>query len=160
MNSNFGTPLEDLNDKNNQVFYGEHNKYVDRFNTNFSGNFGSNEAPCAKTGGAARRKRKTCKKLKIKNVGLVHKKHTSMFPHKEIKMLKKKILTLRSIAMPGTSVVRATKKRRVSKGKKTKARKTKGKKSAKQRGGSYGLGGTLNPHELGLANPTPHYINK
>ena len=67
-----------------------------------------------------------------------------MFPHKEIKMLKKKIMTLRSIAMPGTSVVRATRKRRVSKGKKTKARKTKGKKSAKQREVVAMVLGTLN----------------
>ena len=145
----------------------ELNKLVNYPPINFSGNMGSTEISKSEpssvmTGGASRKKR--CKTLKIKNIGVIYKKDI-MNPRRDINVVKKQLMALTHVSFPPLASRRRrssshkSKKKRSQKKRSQKKRSSKKRRSRKQRGGStvgYSAGGINIPaSQLNLANPAP-----
>lgn len=143
------------------------NKLVNYPPINFSGNMGSTEISKSEpssvmTGGASRKKR--CKTLKIKNIGVIYKKDI-MNPRRDINVVKKQLMALTHVSFPPLASRRRrssshkSKKKRSQKKRSQKKRSSKKRRSRKQRGGStvgYSAGGINIPaSQLNLANPAP-----
>ena len=131
---------------------------------NFSGNMGSNEISksepsSAMTGGARRKKR--CKTVKIKNIGVIYKKDI-MNPRRDMNVVKKQLMALTQVSFPPLSSRRrrsASRKSKKKRSQKKRSGKKSSRKSRKQRGGStvgYSTGGINIPaSQLNTANPAP-----
>lgn len=145
----------------------EHNaELVNRYGSTFSGHFGSNAMP-PQTGGRRRTNR-----AKQNNMYTLY-NTSSMNPMREIKQLKKQVMSLKTILVPQRG--RKTRSAR-SKSKKSNPRHKKSKKAkrgskrrgasrkrtnARQRGGStvtYSTGGVLSASDLNMATPVPYSV--
>tara|TARA_Y100000816_G_scaffold199685_1_gene146454 strand:- start:3944 stop:4471 length:528 start_codon:yes stop_codon:yes gene_type:complete len=159
------TEYTDKDHTNSNVFkhathgvYSDHSDLVNKYDTHYSGNFGSTQIPTSsmkpsQSGG------------KRKYVGSIYKSKMPNF----LKTLKKAVMSLKEIKMTGKSK-KKTKRSKKGKGKKgTKSKgkgKGKGKKASTRKGGlrggstvTYKTGGVqLGPKDLALANPVPFEV--
>jgi hypothetical protein len=135
------------------VFTGYESPYVNTYATNYSAKFSSNE-DMKQLGGSRSQK----------NVDIVY--NTMNLPRALVKSVKKGVMSLKKIKLPGTKKNGKSKKNsKTAKHKKMKKTKGKGKKgkkarrgTKKQRGGNQGYG--FDPEgakvHSALANPMPH----
>lgn len=144
------------------------NKMINWPPVNFSGNMGSNQIPTSEpssvfTGGTKKMRKKQYNLTKIKNINILYNKNKIMTPQKDIRFVKKQLMSLASVSFPHlsrtkTKYNKTRKSKAVNKSIRRYKKSYKKRKSMKMRGGTTTVGYTtpassLSPSELALANP-------